>query len=81
MQKPLADGAPKPKPAIPKKEPVLKPKKDAAVVISPDEEVIHKSGIKTREASSKKPGKTLTAILTARSKVQARFYFHGHIKN
>ncbi|KAI3461195.1 hypothetical protein Pfo_017858 [Paulownia fortunei] len=61
------DGAAKAK-AIPKKEPVIKPKNEAVIAISPDEEGSHESGTKVREASSKKPSKTLTAILTARSK-------------
>ncbi|KAL3653278.1 hypothetical protein CASFOL_002959 [Castilleja foliolosa] len=54
------DGAAK----VPNKEP-LKPKNnETVIVISPQ-----KSVKKVREASSKKPNKTLTSILTARSKV------------
>ncbi|GFP97593.1 g2/mitotic-specific cyclin s13-6 [Phtheirospermum japonicum] len=76
VQKPLAEnvnvvivgknGAAK---AKAKKGPVTKPKNEEVIVISSDEEdEIRKSGRKLRKASSKKPNKTLTAILTARSK-------------
>ncbi|KAL0419449.1 UNVERIFIED_CONTAM: G2/mitotic-specific cyclin-2 [Sesamum radiatum] len=75
MQKPLAenvnelvgkDGAVKA--AMPHKKESLKPKNEAVIVISPDEEESCKSGRKLREGSSKKPNKTLTSVLTARSK-------------
>ncbi|KAK6144135.1 hypothetical protein DH2020_020955 [Rehmannia glutinosa] len=64
------DGAAKAKAIIPKKEPVvIKPKNEAVTVISSDEEESQKNGRKIKEAIlSKKPSKTLTAILTARSK-------------
>ncbi|KAL2238511.1 G2/mitotic-specific cyclin S13-7 [Sesamum indicum] len=56
------------KPAVPHKKESLKPKKEAVIVISPDEDESCKSGRKLREGSSKKPNKTLTSVLTARSK-------------
>ncbi|KAL2557342.1 Cyclin-B1-2 [Forsythia ovata] len=56
------DGAPK---AMPQKKEFVKPKNEALIVISPDEE--QKSQRSARK-SSKKTGKTLTGILTARSK-------------
>ncbi|KAL0285299.1 UNVERIFIED_CONTAM: G2/mitotic-specific cyclin S13-6 [Sesamum calycinum] len=56
------------KAAMPHKKESLKPKNEAVVVISPDEEESCKSGRKLREGSSKKPNKTLTSVLTARSK-------------
>ncbi|KAK6138265.1 hypothetical protein DH2020_028012 [Rehmannia glutinosa] len=65
------DGAAKAKAIIiPKKEPVvIKPKNEAVTVISSDEEESQKNGRKIKETLlSKKPSKTLTAILTARSK-------------
>ncbi|XP_075506303.1 G2/mitotic-specific cyclin S13-7-like [Primulina tabacum] len=46
----------------------VKPKKEAVVIFSSDEEKICKSKKKAKEGSSKNPTKTLTAILTARSK-------------
>ncbi|KAL6527865.1 hypothetical protein OROMI_029676 [Orobanche minor] len=51
-----------------KKENALKPKKEEAIVISSDEEESYKSLAKLRKPSSNKPNKTLTTILTARSK-------------
>ncbi|KAL6518704.1 hypothetical protein OROHE_017754 [Orobanche hederae] len=51
-----------------KKENALKPKKEEAIVISSDEEESYKSRTKFRKPSSNKPYKTLTTILTARSK-------------
>lgn len=69
------DGAARAK-AITKKETVVKP----VIAIDPDV-VTHKSGAKAREASSKKTSKSLTAILTARSKVRlnSRYaYIHWH---
>ncbi|KAH6774826.1 Cyclin family protein [Perilla frutescens var. frutescens] len=56
------DGGAKAKAAI-KKEGVARPKNEAVIVIDADN-VTHKSGVKVREKS----GKSLTAILTARSK-------------
>ncbi|KAK4441382.1 G2/mitotic-specific cyclin S13-6 [Sesamum alatum] len=61
------DGAAKAK-AMPKKEPGIKAKNDVLVVVGPDEEGSPKSGAKMKEVSSRKSGKSLTAILTARSK-------------
>ncbi|KAL0460881.1 UNVERIFIED_CONTAM: G2/mitotic-specific cyclin S13-6 [Sesamum latifolium] len=62
------DGAAKAK-AMPKKEPGIKAKNDVPIVVSPDEEGCPKSGTKMKEKmSSRKSGKSLTAILTARSK-------------
>ncbi|KAK6164004.1 hypothetical protein DH2020_000868 [Rehmannia glutinosa] len=55
------------KATIPHKKDTLKPKNEA--VISPYKEESYKNGIKLKEGSSKKPNKTLTSILTARSKV------------
>ncbi|KAK6163997.1 hypothetical protein DH2020_000861 [Rehmannia glutinosa] len=55
------------KAAIHHKKETLKPKNEA--VISPHKEESYKNGIKLKEGSSKKPNKTLTSILTARSKV------------
>ncbi|KAL0418416.1 UNVERIFIED_CONTAM: G2/mitotic-specific cyclin S13-6 [Sesamum radiatum] len=62
------DGAAKAK-AMPKKEPGIKAKNNVPIVVSPDEEGSPKSGTKMKEKmSSRKSGKSLTAILTARSK-------------
>ncbi|KAL0435263.1 UNVERIFIED_CONTAM: G2/mitotic-specific cyclin S13-6 [Sesamum radiatum] len=57
------------KAAVPHKKESLKQKNEAVIVISPDEDESCKSGRKLREGSSKKPNKTLTSVLTARSKV------------
>ncbi|KAL6499682.1 hypothetical protein OROGR_027592 [Orobanche gracilis] len=51
-----------------KKENAFKPKKEEVIVISSDEEESYKSRTKLRKPSSNKPNKTLTTILTARSK-------------
>lgn len=59
------DGVAKAK-AMAKKEAVVRQKNDAVIIIDPE----NKSGVKAREASSKKSTKSLTAILTARSKVK-----------
>ncbi|KAL2240015.1 UNVERIFIED_CONTAM: G2/mitotic-specific cyclin S13-6 [Sesamum indicum] len=60
------DGAAKAK-AMPKKEPGIKAKND--VLVSPDQVGSPKSGTKMKEKmSSRKSGKSLTAVLTARSK-------------
>ncbi|KAL0459064.1 UNVERIFIED_CONTAM: G2/mitotic-specific cyclin S13-6 [Sesamum latifolium] len=56
------------KAAVPHKKEPLKLKNEAVIVISPDEDESCKSGRKLREGSSKKPNKTLTSVLTARSK-------------
>ncbi|GER40686.1 cyclin family protein [Striga asiatica] len=62
------DGAAKA--AVPdKKEPLKMKTNEAMVVSSPPKEKGYKSGEKVREGSSKKHNKTLTSILTARSKV------------
>ncbi|KAL2485525.1 Cyclin-B1-2 [Abeliophyllum distichum] len=69
LQKPLAevsDGV-KPEKNDAAKDSV-KPDKNAVIVISSDEEESLKTGRKLRENLSKKPGKTYTAVLTARSK-------------
>ncbi|KAI3450090.1 hypothetical protein Pfo_006755 [Paulownia fortunei] len=58
------DGAAKA--AIPHKKEPVKPNNEA--VISPDEEESYKNGKKVKEGLSKKPNKTLTSILSARSK-------------
>lgn len=55
-------------PVVPMKETVL-PKQEAVIAISSDEKEICKSERKVKEGSSKNSTKTLTAILTARSKV------------
>ncbi|KAL3620284.1 hypothetical protein CASFOL_035196 [Castilleja foliolosa] len=74
VQKPLAENVNVGKNGVSKakakKGPVLKPKNEEVIVISSDEdENNQKSGRILRKASSKKkPNKTLTAILTARSK-------------
>ncbi|KAG8388885.1 hypothetical protein BUALT_Bualt02G0171700 [Buddleja alternifolia] len=61
------DGAAKA--AIPHKKETVKPKNEATIVISSDEEESHKNARKAKEGSSKMPtNKTLTSILTARSK-------------
>ncbi|XP_075522040.1 G2/mitotic-specific cyclin S13-7-like [Primulina tabacum] len=52
---------------VPMKEPLL-PKQEAVIAISSDEKEICKSERIVKEGSSKNPTKTLTAILTARSK-------------
>lgn len=62
------DGIAKAK-AMAKKEVVVKQKNDAVIIIDPE----NKSGVKAREASSKKSTKSLTAILTARSKVKSAY--------
>lgn len=58
--------------AMGKKEVVVKPKNDAVIAIDPE----NKSGVNVREASSKKSAKSLTAILTARSKVKLVYLLH-----
>ncbi|KAK4419694.1 G2/mitotic-specific cyclin S13-6 [Sesamum alatum] len=57
------------KAVVPHKKEPSKPKNEAVIVISPDEDESCTSGRKLREGgSSKKPNKTLTSVLTARSK-------------
>ncbi|KAL6564924.1 hypothetical protein OROMI_016374 [Orobanche minor] len=57
------------------KEEYLKPKNDDEVSVNPHTEETYKSGKKLRElgGSFKKPNKTLTSILTARSKLGGSF--------